>query len=92
MLYFSLEDERLADLRVQDLDLLVEIFYQLNPTWRDARRASLFLDEIQLVPNWERFARRLLDSEHIDLFLSGSSVCIPRRFRGRLPCAQPDRQ
>jgi len=32
------------------------------------------LDEIQGVPGWEQFARRLMDSEQIDLFLSGSSA------------------
>lgn len=74
LLYFSFEDERLAEMQVQDLDFLVESFYQLNPTWRDARRATFFLDEIQLVPGWELFARRLLDSENIELFLSGSSA------------------
>lgn len=88
LLYFSFEDERLADLHVQDLDLLVETFYQLNPAWRDARRATFFLDEIQLVPGWELFARRLLDSENIDLFLSGSSARLLSRevatsMRGR---------
>lgn len=50
LLYFSFEDERLADMQVEDLDLLVESFYQLNPSWRDSRRATFFLDEIQLVP------------------------------------------
>ncbi|EXI79456.1 MAG: hypothetical protein AW10_02309 [Candidatus Accumulibacter appositus] len=59
---------------MHDLDLLVETFYQLNPAWRDTRRATFFLDEIQLVPGWELFARRLLDSENIDLFISGSSA------------------
>lgn len=88
LLYFSFEDERLADLQVQDLDLLVETFYQLNPAWRDTRRATFFLDEIQLVPGWELFARRLLDSENIDLFLSGSSARLLSRevatsMRGR---------
>jgi predicted AAA+ superfamily ATPase len=88
LLYFSFEDERLADLQVQDLELLVETFYQLNPTWRDARRATFFLDEIQLVPGWELFARRLLDTENIDLFLSGSSARLLSRevatsMRGR---------
>ena len=88
LLYFSFEDERLADLQVQDLDLLVETFYQFNPSWRDARRATFFLDEIQLVPGWELFARRLLDSENIDLFLSGSSARLLSRevatsMRGR---------
>lgn len=74
LLYFSFEDERLAGMQTQDLDLLVEEYYRLNPTWRDKRRACFFLDEIQLVPGWETFARRLLDSENIELYLSGSSA------------------
>ena len=92
LLYFSFEDERLAEMQVQDLDFLVESFYQLNPTWRDARRATFFLDEIQLVPGWELFARRLLDSENIELFLSGSSARLLSRevatsMRGRAMAA-----
>ena len=88
MLYFSFEDERLADMQVHDLDALVETFYQLNPTWRDARRASFFLDEIQLVPGWEMFVRRLLDTENIEIALSGSSARLLSRevatsMRGR---------
>jgi len=88
LLYFSFEDERLTGMAVQDLDLLVEEFYRLNPTWRDTRKASFFLDEIQLVPGWEMFARRLLDSENIELFLSGSSARLLSRevatsMRGR---------
>jgi hypothetical protein len=88
LLYFSFEDERLADMQVQDLEALVEIFYLLNPSWRDAKRATFFLDEIQLVPGWELFARRLLDSENIELFLSGSSARLLSRevatsMRGR---------
>jgi predicted AAA+ superfamily ATPase len=88
LLYFSFEDERLAGMQVQDLDLVVETFYRLHPEWRDDRRATFFLDEIQLVPGWEMFARRLLDSEKIDLFLSGSSARLLSRevatsMRGR---------
>lgn len=88
LLYFSFEDERLADMQLHDLDLLVETYYQLNPAWRDGRRAAFFLDEIQLIPGWELFARRLLDSENIELFLSGSSARLLSRevatsMRGR---------
>lgn len=88
LLYFSFEDERLAGLTAGDLDLVVEEYYRLNPEWRDRRRASFFFDEIQFVPGWERFARRLLDSEQIDLFLSGSSARLLSRevatsMRGR---------
>lgn len=88
LLYFSFEDERLAGMQVQDLDLVVEEYYRLNPDWRDNRRATFFFDEIQLVPGWEMFARRLLDAESLDLFLSGSSARLLSRevassMRGR---------
>ena len=88
LLYFSFEDERLADMTVHDLDLVVETYYQLNPAWRDAKRATFFLDEIQLVHGWELFARRILDSENIELFLSGASARLLSRevatsMRGR---------
>lgn len=88
LLYFSFEDERLAGLLATDLALLIEEYYRLYPEWRDARRATLFLDEIQGVAGWEVFARRILDSEQIDLFLSGSSARLLSRevatsMRGR---------
>lgn len=88
LLYFSFEDERLAGMTAPDLNLIVEEYYRLHPEWRDQRRATFFLDEIQNVPGWERFARRLLDSERIELFLSGSSARLLSRevatsMRGR---------
>ena len=88
LLYFSFEDERLAGMTAGDLNLVLEEYYRLNPEWRDRRRATFFLDEIQSVPGWESFARRLLDSEQIDLFLSGSSARLLSRevatsMRGR---------
>lgn len=88
LLYFSFEDERLAGMTAGDLGLVVEEYYRLAPEWRDRRRATLFLDEIQTIPGWEIFARRLLDSENIDLFLSGSSAKLLSRevatsMRGR---------
>lgn len=88
LLYFSFEDERLAGIQAKDLDMLVEEYYRLFPEWRDHQRATFFLDEIQVVPGWEIFARRLLDSEKVDLFLSGSSARLLSRevatsMRGR---------
>lgn len=74
LLYFSFEDERLAGLQAKELDILLEEYYRLYPEWRDQRRATFLLDEIQVVPGWEQFARRLLDSETLDLFVSGSSA------------------
>jgi len=74
ILYFNFDDERLSDMSAADLSSLVEEYYQLHPDWRDARRATFLLDEIQMIPGWERFARRLLDTEKVELFISGSSA------------------
>jgi predicted AAA+ superfamily ATPase len=88
LLYFSFEDERLAGMSAADLQLVVEEYYLQHPEWRDQRRATFFLDEIQVVSGWESFARRLLDTERVDLFLSGSSARLLSRevatsMRGR---------
>lgn len=88
LLYFSFEDERLAGMTAADLSVLVEEYYRLHPEWRDRRRALFLLDEIQVVPGWEVFARRLLDTEQVELFLSGSSARLLSRevatsMRGR---------
>lgn len=74
LLTFSFEDERLAGMTAADLNLIVEEYYRLYPEWRDQRQVVFFLDEIQNVPGWEAFARRLLDMEQIELFLTGSSA------------------
>lgn len=73
LLHFSFEDERLAGLAVEDLHCIVEEYYALHPELRDRRRVTFFLDEIQEVTGWERFVRRLMDTEQTDIFLSGSS-------------------
>lgn len=88
LLYFNFEDERLAGMSAHDLQLVVEEYYRLHPEWRAGGRATFFFDEIQVVAGWERFARRLLDSENVDLFLSGSSARLLSRevatsMRGR---------
>lgn len=88
LLHFSFEDERLAGMTAADLSLVVEEYYRLHPEWRDQYQTVFFLDEIQVVPGWEMFARRLLDTEKVELFLSGSSARLLSRevatsMRGR---------
>lgn len=86
--YINFEDERLAGLTAKELHLFVDAYYRAFPSLRGHERVTLCLDEIQVVPGWERFVRRLLDAEEMDLFVSGSSAALLSReiatsMRGR---------
>jgi predicted AAA+ superfamily ATPase len=88
LLYFGFEDERLAGIGAAELQFLLEEYFRLYPQMRDRGGPAFFLDEIQVATGWEGFARRLLETERIDLFLSGSSARLLSRevatsMRGR---------
>ena len=74
LLYFNFEDERLAEMTANELQWVLEEYYILQPEWRDRQRALFLFDEIQIVRGWEGFTRRILDTESIELFISGSSA------------------
>lgn len=87
LLYFNFEDERLGTLASTDLHRIPEARARLFPAPAD-EAVALFLDEIQLVPGWETFVRRLLDTPGHEIFLSGSSAKLLSReiatsMRGR---------
>lgn len=73
-LYLSLDDDRLSGLDLGHLDLLLEEYYRRFPELRQRETTHLYLDEIQLVAGWERFLRRVLDTERIEIVVSGSSA------------------
>lgn len=86
--YLSFEDERLAGLTAANLQPLIEEYYRQFPQVRGCETVTWCFDEIQLVPGWERFVRRLLDSEQVDVLVTGSSAALLSReiataLRGR---------
>ncbi|HOX02001.1 MAG TPA: ATP-binding protein [Candidatus Paceibacterota bacterium] len=74
LVYFNFEDERLGGLRSEELGTIIEEYYRQFPQFRNQAEVTWCLDEIQLVPGWERFVRRVLDSERAEVFVSGSSA------------------
>jgi hypothetical protein len=72
--YLSFDDDRLAGIDLEQLDFLLEEYYRRHPALRGRETVHWFLDEVQLVPGWERFARRVLDSERVVLAVAGSSA------------------
>ena len=68
ILYFNFEDDRLHSLEISDLNLLktsYEEMYDFRPIF--------FLDEIQIVAGWEKFARRLADHGY-RVYITGSNA------------------
>ena len=72
ILYLNLEDERLMPMKVSELQQIPDVFYRRYPGMKD-RSCTFFFDEIQNIPGWERFVRRLLDTENVRICITGSS-------------------
>lgn len=88
LVLIGLEDDRLTGLTTADLDWLLEEYFRRYPALRGVGPLTLALDEVQEVPQWERFVRRVLDTEQIEVLLSGSSAKLLSRevatsLRGR---------
>lgn len=68
MLYINFEDERLVGMTVQDLNLLLEVHLEMY-----GKKPIMFLDEIQNIEGWEKFARRMADTKH-RAYITGSNA------------------
>ena len=84
----SFEDDRLADLDATHLDLLLSEYGRRFPDTGEAGVVTWHFDEIQVVPGWERFVRRLLDTQRTEVIITGSSAALLSRevataLRGR---------
>lgn len=72
MVHVNFDDDRLSAVTAADLHWVVDLHAEMFPDAAD-RKCYYFLDELQDVKGWERFARRLIDSHRVQLCLTGSS-------------------
>lgn len=87
LLYINFDDERLYPMIAANLHTITDTFYRLFPENKE-RLCYLFFDEIQNIPGWEQFVRRILDTENVQITLTGSSAKLLSReistsLRGR---------
>lgn len=73
ILYLNFEDDRLFGFSLADCQTILDVFYEDRPE-KKSEPCHFFFDEIQNVPNWERFIRRLLDTESVSVVVTGSSA------------------
>ncbi|MFI3261957.1 MAG: ATP-binding protein [Rikenellaceae bacterium] len=68
ILYINFEDERIANIKSEELGVIIDSYRELYDY-----EPIVFLDEIQNVDGWEKFARRLADSGY-RLYITGSNA------------------
>ena len=68
MLYLDFEDTRLEGFSADDFNLILECHQEMY-----GKRPMLFLDEIQNVDGWQKFARNLADKKY-NVFITGSNA------------------
>lgn len=73
--YLNLEDTRLFGLSPEDFPALLEVVEELAET------KTVFLDEIQELPEWQRLVRSLLDRGHA-VCVTGSNASLLRHELG----------
>ena len=68
MLYLDFEDTRLEGFSTEDFNLILECHQEMY-----GKRPMLFLDEIQNIEGWQKFARNLADKKY-SVFITGSNA------------------
>lgn len=68
-LYINFEDERLSGIKSEELGIILDSYSELYPE----KKPLIYLDEIQNIEGWEKFARRLADSKY-RVMITGSNA------------------
>lgn len=68
MLFIDFEDERLAEFQAEDFNTLLEAHMELY-----GKKPIVFLDEVQNIPYWDKFVRRLADAKY-RVYVTGSNA------------------
>src|SRR3989338_4474567 len=71
--FLNFDDERLINFKIEDFKILEELFIELY-----GEKKIFYFDEIQNIPMWERFVRRLYD-ERKKVFITGSNASMLSR-------------
>ena len=69
IIYVNFEDDRLLGFTMNDFNDIVETAYELT----DAKDIYYFFDEIQIIEEWEHFARRMADQKK-RVYITGSNA------------------
>ncbi len=82
VIYINFDDERIPE----STEFLTNLVPAIKETFSEPR--YLLLDEIQNMPHWSKWLRRIYDNESVNIFITGSSSKVssrelPTELRGR---------
>ena len=79
-LYINFEDERMASMQGSELGALLDAYWELY----DQKHPYIYLDEIQNIEGWERFARRLAEEKHRVMITGSNARMLSREIASTL--------
>lgn len=68
--YLNFDDDRLISFQLEDFQMLLECFVELY-----GEQKTCYFDEIQNIPGWEHFVRRL-HNQHYKVYITGSNATL----------------
>lgn len=79
-LYVNFEDERMASICADELGMLIDSYREMY----DQTRPLIYLDEIQNVTGWEKFARRLAEEKYRVMITGSNAKMLSREIASTL--------
>lgn len=79
-LYINFEDERIAPITGNELGLLLDAYWELY----DQKHPYIYLDEIQNINGWEKFARRLAEEKRKVMITGSNAKMLSREIASSL--------
>ena len=80
ILYVNFEDERVASIRADELGDILDAYKEMY----HQERPYIFLDEIQNIIGWEKFARRLAESKYHVMITGSNAKMLSREIASTL--------
>jgi predicted AAA+ superfamily ATPase len=79
IIYINFEDERLSEFSITDFNDILSVQAEMSD-----KKGWFFLDEVQNIEGWEKFARRMADSKEHTFITGSNSNMLSREIESRL--------
>ena len=79
-LYINFEDERIASIHAEELGILLDAYREMY----DQEHPFIYLDEIQNITGWEKFARRLSEAKYRVMITGSNAKMLSREISSSL--------